>query len=443
MSNRILSVVAAAVAVVVLGCSTVSAPAPPDFNLSIEPALTLADTKFTLTGTHTGGVPDYEDQNLRWAHAHYPAWGNHVGGTGALQPSVLVPSVQRSKARVILTPRALTHHVWDNSDSDVAVRFSTEISDTITTSSSIEWSTSATLGLSVGVEAGFGSDKVSESVDFSVTVGESHSESQSVEIGTKDAVEAEVPGGQIVLAILLVQQGTVEADLDLTWQVRGWTWIDFDVPCKDAPLVPDCKDWTRTHDGTTYTGHTGRLGAVDLQPTSGLGHYSATVSIGFAGESEIRTITIPDADPTTVDNAVERVLKEYGGQRFDLPPWDRYGNVLGDVPPPVITAAEIAECREHLREALPDWTAQEVEPLPAWVLYDEPYASGSTTVIGQAFWSNDTAGERDGCRLVADPVLAQCGWRTVLPTGPLSRDGQPVNDSWQCLLEALPVETEE
>ena len=283
--------------------------AAPDFQVTLLPALTLADTQFETVGTVTGNTPDYEDQNLRWAAAHYPAWGNRVGGMGALGPALLQAAVPRQSASLHLNPIALTHHVWDNSLGTTAATYSTALTDSITASTSIAWSKTVGVSESISVEVGEGPAKVKSDTSLSVTVGEDKSQSRTVEVGSSDEVSVTVPPGQIVVAVLLVQRGTLTADLSLDWSLTGHTVLypPDGVRCADAPALPRCVDYTR--DG--YRGTYGVLEAADLQATSGLGQATAQVVVDFAGESVVRTASVPDADPATIDRAIAALVDAY------------------------------------------------------------------------------------------------------------------------------------
>lgn len=294
-----------------LACSPELEDPAQDFHVTLLPALTLEDTVFETVGTVAGATPDYEDQNLRWARRHYPAWGNHVGGSGNLGPALLKAQVPRQAAALALNPIALTHHVWDNSLGQAPATFSTALTDSITASTGISWSKTVGVSESIGVEVGEGPAKVKSDTSLSVTVGQDKTESRTVEVGSSDDVSVTVPAGEIVVAVLLVQRGTLTAELALTWTLTGDTILypPDGVRCADAPLLPRCVDYTR--DG--YRGTYGVLEAADLEPTSGLGQATAQVVVDFAGESVVRTASVPDADPATVDAAIAKLLREYAG----------------------------------------------------------------------------------------------------------------------------------
>ena len=267
------------------------------FNLKITPALTLSDTKFEVEGSVTGNVYGKETKNgttiydyaqlaKSWVDKYHPEWGDSWGVSSQLLPSILKPRL--ADAEVHLIPRALAHHVFDNSDSQIPSRYTAELSNTITNSSTVEWDESATATYTVGIEVGEGPVKATSGFSFSATVGHSTSYSKTVEIGSKDSVDVDVPPGLVELAVLFLKQGVITVAINLDWIIQGHIVISD--PHNNI-MVVDAKD----------------LQQFSLNPRQS----RASLTLEFAGESEIRTVTIPDSSPASVDEAIINILQPF------------------------------------------------------------------------------------------------------------------------------------
>lgn len=272
----------------------VSEDGGPDFQLHVRPGLTLADTEFSVSGYRTGPAPDYDALAAQWVKDHHPEWGIHWGAVGRIAGKRLTPDDPRAVAHFGLTPLALTHHVFDNSGSSIPAHYSAELTDSITNVDSVEWNRSISSGVTytVGVEVGEGPVKgsASTSVSLETTEGRSVSHSRTVDVGNKDGVDIEVPPGGIELAVLFVEQGCITLVFSVSWHIVGSVSVASDADARA---------------GKPYIKLTGaELDRYLPKPPA------STVSIQFDGESEIKTVTLADASPQTVDDAIQGVLQD-------------------------------------------------------------------------------------------------------------------------------------
>ena len=207
---------------------------------------------------------------------------------------------------ITLTPGALAHKVWDNFDSPTESEFVAQLSDSISIGAEWGWEKSETTGheYSVSVEVGFGDEKAGsgDAYSFSTTTGKHGSHSQERDVGTDDEVKQEVPAGEGRLVILLIQHGTMTAELDLDpeWYGDPVTW------CESPSLAYSCGSEA---DGTPV------LWLKDLRPQLGDPGppQKLTLELKFVADSDIKVVDLPANDPDTIRKTIDQAVREYGG----------------------------------------------------------------------------------------------------------------------------------
>ena len=210
----------------------------PEFVVAVEPALTLADTRFSVRSPAdpprgpkpTGG--EIYAALLKWAEkSGLPDIPYPGPGYSEYAPAPVLAVIDgEGAARVALKPTAIGHRLVINEDSDIPQHASSDFSATITTEASIGWETSVTAGVqfTVGVEAGGGPVKATASTTYSLsaTVGRSTSASRSEAVGTTDGYAAEVPPGENALIIGYLSLGSLQFDVDVGWAYSGQLSFD-------------------------------------------------------------------------------------------------------------------------------------------------------------------------------------------------------------------------
>lgn len=264
-----------------------------DFTLKITPELTLSDTKISYSGViETGDVYgtdkqyDYAQLAKDWVKQHRAHWGNDYGVVSHLSPSVIKPRIISPSVQI--KPLALSHHLFDNSDSNIPATYTAELSDTVTDETSVDWNESVSASYSLSLEVGVGSfAKATATASLSATVGHDVSRSKTLEIGSKDGIAIDVPANTIQLAILFLEQGLITLNLELYHAIRGYLNLE------SGGVNPERVT----------------LLSQDVQPYSLEPVIRSQVSLKFAGQSEIKNVTISDDSPSTVDNAIANVLE--------------------------------------------------------------------------------------------------------------------------------------
>jgi len=265
----------------------------PDFYLEIKPALTLDETRFKVVGTIEGSAYHNPAQLAGdWLRDNHPNWLSTETDISNLESLILKGKVVNPK--VSLHPLALSHHVFDNSESSIPVTDKAELNNTITNSSSIDWSEEVSASYTIGVEAGGFGVKASASTTLSASVGHDASKSKTIEVGNQDGVDIELPPHSIELAVLYLEQGTIELDLVCEYYIRGYITIR-----------------------NIETNQIVKLSADTLQRYNLYRRmFSAHISVQFAGESEIKTATLDDDTPEAVDRGISGILS--GVQKVEV-----------------------------------------------------------------------------------------------------------------------------
>ena len=269
-----------------------------DFSVHVNPGLSLAETKITITGgksagTYGAGKPyDYAQLAAGWVKQHHPEWGKHWGVFSKLGGMTL--KVVDARTTYSIKPLALSHHVFNNSDSDINATDSAELHSSITNTSSIEFSQSTTVGLSVSVEVGGDFAKTSATASLETTVGKSETKEVSKEIGSSDSVQVDLPPHAVELAVLFLEQGTITLHCVLEYQLSGELVIG---------------------DFSSRTGEKHTVSASELQEYSLYPRENFVVSLQFASQSEIKTKTLKDGKEETVKAGIKTILEEASNEQ--------------------------------------------------------------------------------------------------------------------------------
>ena len=153
----------------------------------------------------------------------------------------------------------------------------------------IQWCKSTTVGYSVGVEVGGDFAKTSATASLETTVGKSESKEVSKEIGASDSVQVDLPPHSVELAVLFLEQGTIELHCVLEYQLSGSLVIG---------------------DFSSRTGEKHIVSASELQKYSLYPHQNFTVTLQFASQSEIKTKTLKDGSEETIKAGIKEILAE-------------------------------------------------------------------------------------------------------------------------------------
>ena len=260
-----------------------------DFGIQILAGTTLDDTDISAIGNvSTGYVPDADRLCEKWAKDKHNV--DKIGVRSYLKSTIVKPVT--SNLKLNLNPEAVAHHVWDNTEGSTVATDSASVSSSITTETSVTWSESLTATLSISIEGGTPFGKASADASVSTTVGHDASKSKTHQISSDSSVSVEVPPYKAELAVLLLKRGNLSFELDLTERLVGYCEVLLEA-------------------GTDLI----RVDASELQPYYAGKRFVSKVEFGFAIDSEIKTITLPDADDDTVTNAIKGELAKLGGNK--------------------------------------------------------------------------------------------------------------------------------
>ncbi|MCY4259721.1 MAG: hypothetical protein OXC91_05620 [Rhodobacteraceae bacterium] len=287
-----------------------------DFSISVEPALTLADTRISAaaSGTKISG-PTLEDAGGlwrilgAWVTAHYPNRVEYAYG-GDYVPTRLVVVNDRVAPKVTLAPIAIGHRVVDNSDSDIPQEASVDFSATVGGEASVSWSESVTAGVefTIGLEVGseFAKTSASTSYSLSTTVGHDTSQSHSFSVSTTEGDRITVPPGQIALMVGLVQKGTLTFAVDMAYRPETYAHAQVGTILRsDNPndLEHAHRQWF-TLDGSQMAPFCGGILPVT----------SANIQIPFASEVVTKVVAPLASDsPLAIDKGIRQAIEGLNG----------------------------------------------------------------------------------------------------------------------------------
>ena len=291
-----------------------------NFNIQVEPALSLADTRITAQaiGPKIVGTPLDNDGLYRvlleWVKANRPHSTFDYYAADWVPMRLRVVN-DRVAPRIELQPIAVGHRVIDNSDSDIDQEASVDFSAEVTSEVSIGTSVDVTAGVSftASVEVGSEFAKASASTTYSVstTVGHSKTESQSFSVSTSEGTKVTVPPYQIALIVGIVSKGILTFDVDIGFRPEDYAHVQ--VGTKNA-------SGTKRADNLT---------GKDLAPYCGSVRPSDVLSLRLPFASEVTSKVVaplPDTQPATVANAIQNAVNEYNLE-YQLTPYENRSTI--------------------------------------------------------------------------------------------------------------------
>lgn len=280
------------------------------FQVKIIPGLTAADTRAEVIGKIPAPAKALDKY----------AWGAAVGqaiGSPYLYGQIPLVDMSKVTAHVVaakvtvappdITPKALAHKLWDNTDNDEPAHYEASLTAGVRSSDSVSWSRSAsrTWTATVGVEVGGGPVKgsASSSYSYGVAVGKATSHSVEHAIDSTDSVSEEVDPHSAAVAVLLVQSGSVDIS------------IDFHVEFKGGPIP-----YATQYFGKRIDGPHGSVSLAKALPH--LARYyvmqnTMRQSIDFYRDTESKIVSITDNSDKSVHAGIQQALDE---SRVGLPP---------------------------------------------------------------------------------------------------------------------------
>ena len=224
---------------------------------------------------------------------------------------------------VNMNPVALKHDVFDNSQDDEPAKFKSDLSDSVSTSTTVGWSASVTAGISftVGVEVGFAGNKASASTSYSMsaTVGHDQSHTETVDVGSTTGVDADVGAHETDLAVLLVERGNLVGRIPISSRYVGgieyfYQNEEHTIWIGDLSLQPV---GNKLPDGKFYPQP--NLYTYGLrQPLQHIDTVWMDVQRKFVGEDYSRIATIPNDKPSTIYSTIDKMVSQMknNGQGF-------------------------------------------------------------------------------------------------------------------------------
>ncbi len=166
-----------------------------------------------------------------WLRDPTPPVGTLFGTYNWEQTSTVMSITSAEILGITSEPVILKTQEFENSSS-VEATFNVSISDTVTDSSSSEWSTggSLTVGQSISYEVSFlGSGVGGEtSLAYSQEWGEGGTHSTEVMVGSESGVEVTLQPGQSVIASLTASRGVMRVRVHYNAKLRGYTAVYYD-----------------------------------------------------------------------------------------------------------------------------------------------------------------------------------------------------------------------
>lgn len=276
-----------------------------NFLIQVQPALTLADTKISVTaqGPKTSGTPLDNDGLERvcreWAAANRPHSTFYAFGADWV-PTRLVVVNDKVAAKVALEPIAIGHRIIDNSDSDIPQEASVDFSAEVTGEISIGTSVEVTAGVefTVGVEVGSEFAKASASTSYSLTtsVGKSVEKTHSFSVGTTEGASITVPPRQIALIVGLVSKGVLTFDVDIAFRPEAYAHCGI-----GTENASGTRRWD-TVDGIGLAPYCSGVRPSDVLP----------IQLPFASETTTKVVApLPSTNPVVIADALHRAVNEY------------------------------------------------------------------------------------------------------------------------------------
>lgn len=273
------------------------------FGVKIIPGTTPATTTAEITGEAVAPPPN----PIPWQWAIWDLHGGLDGEFGRFTPIADMSGVKQrviaSKVQIVppsIKPKALAHKLWDNSDNSVAGHYEAELSDTVSASSSVEWSESTTRDWSatISVEVGGGPVKAtgSTSYGYSTTVGRSAAHSVEESISSSDTISEELPPHATAIAVLLIESGSVNIIVTFNIEYSGivkWKFR-YDEGAPGADSVESLLPYLRANNPSVFQ------------------QVVAKWSVDFFRNTESKIVSIPDPSEGSIEAGIHEALGEMG-----------------------------------------------------------------------------------------------------------------------------------
>ena len=214
--------------------------------------------------------------------------------------------LQPTKAKLVSIteqPTIIDHAVWNNSEGDSPTHYEAEINTSVSDTVEDSWERSQSVSISAEVGVSVGPAEAKTSVAYESSWGVGGSKSKTTDVGASDSISKDVPAGEMVLAALVGQRGTVTVEVD----------YKLSIPTDGHVLVH-----------TTGKNHLGHTGAPVWVNTPGGGRYPAswllvplseilkkssttskqTIHTGFFADANLATFPLSHNTPKGIDAAV-------------------------------------------------------------------------------------------------------------------------------------------
>lgn len=266
-----------------------------DFQIKVIPGLTAADTTAEVVGAIP--APKTAFDPYMWGYAvgiaakgtPYP--GGHLVGVDLSEVKAEVIAAKVTVHPPDITPKALAHKLWDNSDNDQSGHYEATLSSSVERSNSVGWSrsTSQEWSASVSVEVGGGPVKATASAGYSLTVetGKNEEHTVTTSIDSSDTLSEDLKPHTAAIAVLLIQSGSVVVS------------IDFEVKFSGGPVY--------------YAGRSGKVALEDVIPHLNpfvIMRNTMTQTIDFFRDTESKIVSIPDGSSASVNQGIGKALAE-------------------------------------------------------------------------------------------------------------------------------------
>lgn len=320
---------AAILGVSLLGCAgqdeVLLEAAPTSFQINITPGLSISDTKAEVVGAVP--APSSALDIYRWGAAVGLAAGYHDGSIYGQLPGIDLSKVTATVKSTNVTirppniqPEALAHKLWCNIDNDQTGTYSASLTAGVISRSDVSWSRTSTHSFSatvtVNVDGGPVKASAATTYGFATAVGHSVTHSETHSINSTDGLSETLAPNSAALAILLIQSGTIELD------------IDFEVEFTGGPIPY----WTQ-YFGKRIAGPTGTVELADalkhLDPYSLLKN-TMHQSIDFFRDTESKIISIDSCSDQDQQKGIEKAKNEIRIKAGRLDPQQALEGAHGD-----------------------------------------------------------------------------------------------------------------
>ncbi|MCY4248096.1 MAG: hypothetical protein OXE95_11055 [Chloroflexi bacterium] len=207
-------------------------------------------------------------------------------------------------ARLDTSPAILQKVIWDNSLGNAPLHCEAEISTEIRQVAECNWhsdhevSESVTIGLEVGSEAAGVKSSFESTTTYGFSWGQGGSESKETNAGSSASIQRDVPAGQIEIAGLIANRGTLVIEVDLDWQILGYVGAQY---------------WRKGHHHYITGGYPHAwYNLADIMKYNHLsttGTASATITYDFYADDKVGAYPIASSAPEDIKTALVAALK--------------------------------------------------------------------------------------------------------------------------------------